>query len=61
MILAGIVADEDSESEASTQPGQQVVANIGGRVELGENTVSIIWEDVDERNTSFLPLPGYWW
>ena len=49
MILAGIVADEDSESEASTQPGQQVVANIGGRVELGENTVSIIWEDVDER------------
>ncbi len=49
MILAGTVADEDSESEASTQPGQQVVANIGGRVELGEDTVSIIWEDVDER------------
>ena len=49
MILAGTVADEDNESEASTQPGQQVVANIGGRVELGENTVSIIWEDVDER------------
>ena len=49
MILAGIVADEDNESEASTQPGHQVVANIGGRVELGENTVSIIWEDVDER------------
>ena len=49
MILAGTVADEDSDSEDSTQPGQQVVANIGGRVELGENTVSIIWEDVDER------------
>ena len=49
MILAGTVADEDSESEDSTQPGQQVVANIGGRVELGEDTVSIIWEDVDER------------
>ena len=49
MILAGSVADGEDESEEESQPAQQVVANIGGRVELSDTTVSIIWEDVDER------------
>ena len=52
MILAGsltpLTGGNGSEAEES-DPGQQVVANIGGRVELGPDVVSIIWEDVEER------------
>jgi DNA-directed RNA polymerase subunit beta' len=31
------------------QPIQQVVANIAGRVELDQGGISIVWEDVEER------------
>ena len=31
------------------QPAQDVVANIGGRVELNQGSISIVWEDVEER------------
>ena len=36
-------------SEEAAEPGQQVVANIGGRVELSKKGLSIIWEDIEER------------
>ena len=53
MILAGTPpADDDGGddgSEDEAHPVQQIIANIGGRVEFNGDTVSIIWEDVDER------------
>ena len=49
MILAGTVAEDEDGSDEGSQPAQQIVANIGGRVELSDTNVSIIWEDVDER------------
>ena len=49
MILAGTVPEGEDGSEEAAQPAQQIIANIGGRVELSADTVSIIWEDVDER------------
>ncbi|PKB78686.1 MAG: DNA-directed RNA polymerase subunit beta' [SAR202 cluster bacterium Io17-Chloro-G9] len=49
MILAGVRPAGGKDSEEETALGEQVVANIGGRVELTKNTVSIIWEDVEER------------
>ena len=57
MILAGTAPpensggedDADNVSNEEVQPVQQIVANIGGRVEFNGDTVSIIWEDVDER------------
>ena len=36
-------------SEEAAELGQQVVANIGGRVELSKKGLSIIWEDIEER------------
>ena len=52
MILASsptpLTGDNGSEAQES-EPGQQVVANIGGRVESGSEVVSIIWEDIEER------------
>jgi DNA-directed RNA polymerase subunit beta' len=52
MVLAGTLPSLTSgngASEEEAQPSQQVVANIGGRVELNSEGVSIIWEDVEER------------
>jgi DNA-directed RNA polymerase subunit beta' len=52
MILASVVSalpGENGASEEEVQPAEQVVANIGGRVELSPGHVSIIWEDVEER------------
>jgi DNA-directed RNA polymerase subunit beta' len=52
MILAGTLptlAGGNGASQEATPPVEQVVANIGGRVELGSRGISIIWEDVEER------------
>ncbi len=61
MILAGsltpLAGDNGSEAE-EPEAGEQVVANIGGRVELGSNVVSIIWEDVEERE-HFIPAHAH--
>ncbi len=48
MLLAATSADGEDQDE-EPKPVQQVIANIGGRVELGQDAVSIIWVDVDER------------
>ena len=52
MVLASALAaldGGDSASEDEQQLTQDVVANIGGRVELNGDSVSIVWEDVEER------------
>ena len=54
MILAGVRPAAENGSEEEPALSQQVVANIGGRVELTKETVSIIWEDVEERE-HFIP------
>ncbi|PKB83893.1 MAG: DNA-directed RNA polymerase subunit beta' [SAR202 cluster bacterium Io17-Chloro-G9] len=59
MILAGVLPAKKKGSKASEEEeepvmNEQVVANIGGRVELTKTTVSIIWEDVEERE-HFIP------
>ena len=47
--LAPTASGEDGASEEVPQPIEQVVANIGGRVELSPDGISIVWEDVEER------------
>ena len=52
MVLASSLASlagDNGASEDEPQPPQQVVANIGGRVELSDGGMSIVWEDVEER------------
>ncbi|PKB63495.1 MAG: DNA-directed RNA polymerase subunit beta' [SAR202 cluster bacterium Io17-Chloro-G2] len=49
MILAGVRPAGANGAEEEPALSEQVVANIGGRVELSDDTVSIIWEDVEER------------
>ncbi len=46
-----------NEDEPAT-PTQQVVANIGGRVELSQDAISIVWEDVEERE-HIIPAPAH--
>ena len=51
-ILASTIAaltGEDGAEEADPPSAEHVVANIGGRVELSPGRVSIVWEDVEER------------
>ncbi len=46
MVLAStlpLLTGDNGASEDESQPGQQFVATIGGRVELGPVGISIIW------------------
>jgi DNA-directed RNA polymerase subunit beta' len=47
--MTALTGEDGSEEVAPPEPAEQVVANIGGRVELSPGLVSIIWEDVEER------------
>ncbi len=61
MILASAATGEPSEDGASeelAEPPEQVIANIGGRVELSPEGVSIFWEDVEERE-HIIPAPAH--
>ncbi len=61
MILASAAIEEPSEDGASgelAEPPEQVIANIGGRVELSPEGVSIFWEDVEERE-HVIPAPAH--
>ncbi len=52
MILAGVTPALPGENGATAdepQPEEPIIANIGGRVEISPDRVSIIWEDVEER------------
>jgi len=49
-------AAEDSES-GEGEPIEQVVANIGGRVEIDSGVISIVWDDVDIREHLILASP----
>jgi DNA-directed RNA polymerase subunit beta' len=46
---AALTGEDGAEEATPPEPAEQVVANIGGRVELSPGLVSIIWEDVEER------------
>ena len=45
----GYEAEADSGETYEPQPAEEVVASVNGRIELGENLVSIVWEDPEER------------
>ncbi|MDP6550124.1 MAG: DNA-directed RNA polymerase subunit beta', partial [Dehalococcoidia bacterium] len=53
MVLASTVLSLSGENGAAADddapPAEEVVANMGGRVDLNEEGISIIWEDVEER------------
>jgi len=46
---AALTGEDGAEEVTPPEPAEQVLANIGGRVELSPGLVSIIWEDVEER------------
>lgn len=48
----GYEADSDQGNEL--QPNQEVVAGVNGRVEIGDSVISIVWEDMEERE---YPIP----
>ena len=47
--LPSLGYEADTEGGYEPEPVLEVVANVGGRVELGENLISIVWEDPEER------------
>ena len=47
--LPSLGYESDSGESYEPQPMEEVTANVGGRVELGDNMVSIVWEDPEER------------
>jgi DNA-directed RNA polymerase subunit beta' len=53
MVLASTVISLSGENGAAAEddptPAEEVVANMGGRVDLNKEGISIIWEDVEER------------
>ena len=58
MILAGVTPALTGEEEATSddlQPGEPIVANIAGTVELSPGRISIIWEEVENRETALIP------
>ena len=61
MILASVEATSSGENgtgEEETPVSKQVLANIGGRVELSPGKVSIIWEDMEIRE-HMVPAAAY--
>ena len=53
MLLAATLPslgyEADTGEEYEPQPVQEVVASVGGRIELGDDSLSIVWEDPEER------------
>ncbi len=47
--LPSLGYETDSGEEYQPQQIQEVVASVGGRVELDEGLISIVWEDLEER------------
>jgi hypothetical protein len=45
----GAKEGEAQEGEGAPQPTEEIVATIGGHIVLGPDSLSIIWEDVEER------------
>ena len=45
----GVPKGEGREGEGAAQATEEIVANIGGHVFLGLDSLSIVWEDVEER------------
>ena len=45
----GAEGDGDPEGEGAASTTEEIVANIGGRIVLAPGALSIVWEDVEER------------
>jgi DNA-directed RNA polymerase subunit beta' len=62
MILARLMPSLASGNGASEpeelHPNEELIANIGGRVELNPDSISIVWEDVEERE-HIIPASAY--
>ena len=53
--LPSLGYEVDTGEEYEPQPIAEVVASVGGRVELAEDVISIVWEDPEERE---YPIPA---
>ncbi len=53
--LPSLGYEADTGEEYEPQPVEEVVASVGGNVELGDGVISIVWEDSEERE---YPLPA---
>ena len=51
-------ASDSADTEEAQEPLEQVVANVGGRVEISLDTISIVWEDVEIRE-HLIPASAY--
>ncbi|HZA21674.1 MAG TPA: DNA-directed RNA polymerase subunit beta', partial [Dehalococcoidia bacterium] len=53
MILArtlpSLTGQNGVSEEEDTQSGEEIIAGIGGRVEVAPDAISIVWEDIEER------------
>jgi DNA-directed RNA polymerase subunit beta' len=62
MILASslpsLLGEADGIEDLDADAGNEIVAGIGGRVELTADSISIIWEDVEERE-HLIPASSY--
>jgi DNA-directed RNA polymerase subunit beta' len=62
MILARMMTLLTSGNGASEpeepHPAEEVIANVGGRVELSSDGISIVWEDIEERE-HMIPASAY--
>ena len=60
MILAQAANSNGAEpgEEGENLPAEELIASIGGKVEMTSDGLSIVWEDVDEREHS-IPASGY--
>jgi DNA-directed RNA polymerase subunit beta' len=62
MILAStlpsLMAEDAETADLDEDSGSEIVAGIGGRVELTADNISIIWEDVEERE-HMIPASSY--
>ena len=48
--LARALPDPSKSEDDQTEKPPEIVANIGGTVEVGKNRVAILWEDIEERD-----------
>ena len=56
--LARALPDPDAQEESGDETPQEIVANMSGRVEMGQEGLSIVWEDIEERD-HIVPASAY--
>ena len=48
-LARGLKDPSKEAEEESDQAGEEIVATIGGRIEIGTDSLSIVWEDIEEQ------------